>query len=160
MPKRGAGTRLAPERERKRVAGIVLLRESDGAALLQHRDDKPGLPHANVWVPPGGHCEPGEAWEPCAAREFLEETGYRCGNLRFLTEFHVDDVPFSPPLLLRVFWDVYDGRQTIVCSEGQALEFVPREAAGGIEIPRYLVDVWDRALEAWRLSQASTPESR
>ena len=131
------------------MAGIVLLREPDGAALLQHRDDKPGLPHANLWVPPGGHCDDDEPWLSCAAREFLEETGYRCAHLRLLAEIDVDNVPFSPPLRLRVFWDVYDGRQGVVCREGQALEFVTRGAAPGLAIPSYLVDLWDRALEAW-----------
>ena len=134
---------------RKRVAGVVLLREPDGAALLQHRDDKPGLPHANLWVPPGGHCDPEEAWDVCAAREFLEETGYLCRDLRFLAELDVDEIPCSPPLRLRVFWDVYDGRQTIVCNEGQALEFVPRRGASEVAIPGYLVDLWDQALHVW-----------
>ena len=132
------------------MAGVVLLREPDGAALLQHRDDKPGLPHANLWVPPGGHCDHEEAWESCAAREFLEETGYRCGNLRLLDELDVDAVPFSPPLRLRVFWDVYDGRQAIACNEGQALEFVTRDRASHVAIPDYLVDLWDQALSVWR----------
>jgi 8-oxo-dGTP pyrophosphatase MutT (NUDIX family) len=117
---------------------------------LQHRDDKPDLPHANLWVPPGGHCEDEEDWHDCAAREFLEETGYRCRGLRFLAELEVDDVPFSPPLRLRVFWDVYDGRQDVVCHEGQALAFVPRSDAARIQVPEYLVDLWDRALTAWR----------
>lgn len=138
---------------RKRIAAVVLLREPDGAALLQHRDDKPGLPHANLWVPPGGHCEEGEAFLPCAAREFYEETEYRCRNLRFLTELDVDEVPNSPPFRLAVYWDVYDGRQTVVCKEGQALEFVPRSRASPLTIPEYLVDLWDQALRAWRADQ-------
>ena len=33
---------------RKRVAGVVLLRDPDGAALLQHRDDALAVPQA--WV--------------------------------------------------------------------------------------------------------------
>lgn len=129
---------------------MVLLRDPDGAALLQHRDDKPGLPHANLWVPPGGHCDAAEPWESCAAREFVEETGYACANLRFLAELDVDDVPFSSPLRLRVFWDVYDGRQPVACREGQALAFVPRNAVPGLAMPPYLIDLWDRALDAWR----------
>lgn len=132
---------------RKRVAGIVLLREPDGAALLQHRDDKPGLPHANLWVPPGGHCDGDETWDACAAREFFEETGYRCHNLRLLADLNVDDIPFSPPLHLKVFWDVYDGQQPVACHEGQALEFVPRGRATDIAMPEYLVRLWDQALE-------------
>lgn len=144
---------------RNRVTGVVLLREPDGAALLQHRDDKPGLPHANLWVPPGGHCEDDEAWESCAAREFLEETGYRCRNLRSLAEFNVDDVPFSRPMHLKVFWDVYDGDQVVTCREGQALEFVPRGLATLIAMPEYLVDLWDQALSAWRACGANTSDA-
>ena len=135
---------------RKRVAGIVLLREPDGAALLQHRDDKPGLPHANLWVPPGGHCNGDETWDACAAREFFEETGYRCANLRLLADLNVDDIPFSPPLHLKVFWDVYDGQQPVTCHEGQALAFVPRNRATDIAMPEYLVRLWDQALSVWQ----------
>lgn len=143
-------------RARQRVCGVVLLREPDGDALLQHRDDKPRLPHANLWVPPGGHCEEGERAEACAVREFYEETGYRCTRLRLVSELDVDHVPFSPPIRLTMYWDVYDGRQPVVCREGQALEFVPRNRASHLAMPDYLVDLWDRALDAWRLSRAVT----
>ena len=144
--------------ERKRIGAVVLLRVPDGAALLQHRDDKPGLPHANMWVPPGGHCENGESWESCAAREFLEETGYRCHELRFLTEVDVDHVPDSPPFRLAVYWDVYDGRQTVVCREGQALEFIARSRARDLAVPEFLIDVWDLALNAWHACRARTSD--
>ena len=49
------------------VAGVVLLRD-DNAALLQLRDNKPGLNAAGLWVFPGGHCEPGESLEAYIAR--------------------------------------------------------------------------------------------
>jgi 8-oxo-dGTP pyrophosphatase MutT (NUDIX family) len=111
-------------------------------------------------VPPGGHCEGHEDWHDCALREFLEETGYHCRALRLLTELEVDDVPFSPPLRLRVFWDVYDGQQEIVCREGQALAFVSRSDALRIQMPRYLVDLWDRALTAWRDAEVTHISAR
>jgi 8-oxo-dGTP pyrophosphatase MutT (NUDIX family) len=132
---------------RKRVGGVFLLRRPDGAALLQHRDDKPGLPHANLWVPPGGACDDGESFPACAAREFLEETAYRCANLRFLAEVDVDNVPFSPPLRLSMYWDVYDGTQTVICQEGQALAFVERGRAVELDVPGYLLPLWDSAIE-------------
>src|SRR5207244_7304545 len=62
------------------VAGVVLLRD-DNSALLQLRDNKPGLNAAGLWVFPGGHCEPGESIEAGARREFREETGYEWGAL-------------------------------------------------------------------------------
>ncbi|PYM15194.1 MAG: hypothetical protein DME18_04840, partial [Verrucomicrobia bacterium] len=71
------------------VAGVVLLRD-DHAALLQLRDNKPGLRAAGRWVFPGGHCQSGESIEDCARREFLEETDYVCGELRPLTSFFDD----------------------------------------------------------------------
>lgn len=132
-----------------RVAGVLLL-DANGAALFQHRDDKPGLNHAGRWVPPGGHAGPGEAIEACARREFLEETAYVCDELHHLTRF--DDHVGGAVLDLTMFWVRYDGRQALVCREGQALEFVAREDFEGRDIPAYLVDVWDAAIAAARSS--------
>src|SRR5262245_35654717 len=89
------------------VAAVVLLRD-DGAALMQHRDDKPGLRHAGMWVPPGGHCEPGESARVCARREFLEETGYRCGGLHWLTTLVDRQGEGWPDYQLVGYWAEYD----------------------------------------------------
>ena len=132
---------------RETVAAIFLLRD-DGAALLQKRDDKAGLSHAGMWTPPGGHCEPGESVEACARREFEEETAYRLGDLHLLTAFLDDNARGFPPLWLTIFWSVYDGVQQVECREGQALDFIRREAAVQCAIPQYLVDIWDRAIDA------------
>lgn len=126
-----------------RVGAVMLLRD-DGAALLQLRDAKPGLRNAGLWVPPGGHAEPGEAIEACARREFHEETDYRCGQLQWLCTFE-DRVEGFPPYTLTVFWSRYDGRQRVVCREGQALEFVRREEAEGRAMPQYLRQLWNDA---------------
>jgi|SRR5437867_2058031 len=131
--------------KRSRVAGIVLLR-TDGAALLQHRDDKPGLPHAGLWVFPGGHCETGESAEICAVREFLEETGYLCQKLNrcaFLQDLAVEGFT---SIDLSVFWAEYDRVQPIRCLEGQDLKFVSRSQAETYRMPDYLIRVWDLAL--------------
>jgi 8-oxo-dGTP diphosphatase len=127
------------------VAAVLLLR-ADGAALLQHRDDKPGLARAGMWVPPGGHCDPGESPLACARRELFEETGYRCNSLCQLTAF-VDEVGGGHlPQYLHVFWAEYDGSQAVQCFEGQGLEFVPRERASDLPRPDFLIAVWDHAL--------------
>jgi len=125
------------------VAGVVLLRD-DGAALLQHRDDKPGLRHAGMWVMPGGHCDPGETIEACARRELREETDYDCDDLRLVFAF--DDAEDCECHCV-MFWGRYDGHQVIRCREGQALVFVPREQASSYRMPGYLVELWDMALE-------------
>lgn len=131
----------------RRVAGVILLRD-DGAALMQHRDDKPRLPHAGLWTPPGGHCNDGESIEACARREMLEETGYRCEALHPLAAFLDDQVQEVPPMWLSMFWAEYDGVQSIVCYEGQGLAFITRDEAVMYPIPSYLVDLWDQALAA------------
>ena len=129
------------------VAAVLLLR-ADGAALLQHRDERPEIPHAGKWTPPGGHCEPGESIEACARREFAEETGYRLGVLCRLIEFLDAHAEGFQPLRLTVFGSRYDGVQALDCREGQAVQFIPREEAHRYPIPGYLVDLWDCAVNA------------
>ncbi len=127
-----------------RVAAVFLLRH-DGAALMQHRDDKPGLRHPGMWVPPGGHADEGESMPDCARRELLEETGYRAVELSFL--MHVQDTaPGFATNELALFWAWYDGVQPVVCHEGQALEFVTRRKAGSLPVPVTLLAAWDEAL--------------
>ena len=131
------------------VSAVVLLREG-GSALLQHRDDKLGLRHAGMWVPPGGHQEPGESELACAKREFREETGYECGALDWLLSLDDSSQEGWPATLITFFWAQYDGTQQLQCMEGQALKFVERSAAAAYPIPPYLVRVWDMAIAASR----------
>jgi 8-oxo-dGTP pyrophosphatase MutT (NUDIX family) len=127
------------------VAAAYLLRD-DGAALLQLRDDFPHIPHAGTWVPPGGHCRPGEDIDSCIRREFLEETGYRLGEIELLTQFIDDHAEGFDPLDLTVYWAAYDGLQPLTCHEGQKLEFVERADVDRLGVPRYLVELWDEAV--------------
>jgi len=129
----------------KRVASIFLLRD-DSALLLQHRDDKPGLPLAGRWAPPGGHCDANENLETCARREMLEETGYECSELNLLDTIVDDNIENEPPYLLTAFWTLYDGRQRLRCGEGQAVEFVARTDVSHYDVPEYLVRIWDQAI--------------
>ena len=135
------------------VAGVVLLR-SDGAALLQLRDIKPGLNAAGLWVFPGGHCDAGESLEAGALREFEEETGYRCTQLRRLTSFCHPGDNLQSMYELSLFLSMYDGVQLVRCFEGQAVEFVPREKASALAMPDYVPRVWDMAIEAWHAGDA------
>jgi len=127
------------------VAAVILWR-SDNAVLLQHRDDKPGLPYSGYWTPPGGHCEPEETLEECARREFLEETAYHCLSLKFVGRVFEDQVPESAPHWVTFFSSRFDQEQIIECREGQALEFVQRRDVNNYQMPRYIVSMWDLAL--------------
>ena len=129
----------------RQVVGVVLLRD-DGAALLQHRDNISTISDPGLWVFPGGHLECNET--PCegAAREMEEETGYRCHNLRPLIQLEVDEGELS------FYWEQYDGRQHVVCREGQGLEFVDRQKVESLPKQPYVTNVFDLALTAQRLS--------
>lgn len=127
----------------------MLLRD-DGAALLQHRDDIPSIADPGLWVFPGGHLEMDELPGEAAAREFEEETCYRCGELHPLTRFSVEDGE------LTFFWENYDGNQYLECREGQALRFVAREMVERLPCRDYLTRVWDLALAARQQGQATT----
>ena len=129
------------------VAAVFVLRD-DGAALLQHRDDKPGLRHVGKWVPPGGHLDSGESREECARRELREETAYDARVLHWLSSFLDTHDADWPPYELTIFWTRYDGVQPVRCLEGQALEFIRREDAVRYDIPAYLVREWDAAIAA------------
>jgi 8-oxo-dGTP pyrophosphatase MutT (NUDIX family) len=133
------------------VCAMVLLNDRDDA-LLQLRDDKPGLRAAGLWVFPGGHSEPGEDLVRCVEREFFEETEYRCENPQWLLS--MDDAFLSRPAVkLHVFWETYRPGRSYVCREGQKLEFVARAQASRLRVPEYLIAVWDLAVLASRPCQ-------
>jgi 8-oxo-dGTP pyrophosphatase MutT (NUDIX family) len=138
-----------------RVAAIWIMRP-DGSALLQHRDDKPEIRHAGLWVPPGGHADPGETMLECARRELREETEYEASDLRLLMTLdrtYDDGVAYQAS----IFWCLYDEMQTIVCHEGQELVFVKRTDATSHPMPVFLLDVWDAAALAAKATTEISP---
>lgn len=127
----------------KVVCALVLLDDA-GDALLQLRDDKPGIRAAGRWVFPGGHADSGEDIFDCARREFREETDYSCGGARWLLTIE-DAFLDQPAQRLHVFWDRYVPDTPYACREGQALEFIERQSAESIGVPAYIVAIWDLA---------------
>jgi 8-oxo-dGTP pyrophosphatase MutT (NUDIX family) len=135
----------------QRIAGVALLREDD-SALMQLRDNKPGLNAAGLWVFPGGHCEPGESAESAARREFLEETGYVCGEICWVGSFPWPSDDHHVLYDLQIYAARYDGIQPVRCFEGQKIAFIPREQALRYAMPAYVPRVWDLAIAVLRRS--------
>jgi 8-oxo-dGTP diphosphatase len=144
---------VKPEDELACVCGVVLLR-SDGAALLQLRDDKPGIQDPAIWVFPGGHLEPGETPIEGAVREFEEETCYRCAELVLVADLSARQLGYPGDFRMVFFRASFDGRQRIECREGQALRFVGRAEIEALPRRDYLTRIWDLALAA----RAEQPE--
>jgi 8-oxo-dGTP pyrophosphatase MutT (NUDIX family) len=67
------------------VAAGVILRSPAGRILMLNRTDGMG------WAFPGGGLKDGETPERAAFRECWEETGHRCGGLKFLMQRTKDD---------------------------------------------------------------------
>lgn len=128
-----------------RIGGVVLLRD-DGAALLQLRDNIPTITEPGRWVFPGGHCNAGETCHDCARREFREETGYDCPDLKPLTEFQYVAPENGRTYLLSFWWTRYDGVSPVFCYEGQEVRFVPKGEFDGQPTTDYLISVWEMAL--------------
>ena len=103
------------------VSTIYLFDNKDNV-LLQLRDNKPGIIAPNEWGPLGGHCIDGETPHECAIREFEEESGYKCNNIKWFGNFIF---PYKNGLEHAVctFWAVYDNIQDIKCFEGQKIIF-------------------------------------
>ena len=129
------------------VCGVVLL-DPQHRALLQHRDDKPGLRAGNQWVFPGGHIESGETLEEGARREFREETGYLCENLKWFLSIYDCYYPGWPSYPLHLFLAQYDEKQKVYCFEGQDLRFVSLEKSETLPMPGYQKLIWQLAVQS------------
>ena len=61
----------------RQFVGVILVKP-DGSVLSQHRDNKPEILGPDTWCVVGGaRDESDEDVSDTAARELLEETGYR-----------------------------------------------------------------------------------
>lgn len=131
------------------VSAVFLVRK-DGSLLLQLRDEKPGIHRPGWWVIPGGHCYPNEDTLECARREFLEETLYRCDNLRFIGT--ILDTADEYRYWLHLYWDLYDEKQKIFCMEGQKLAFIERSKGREYLKLDFLLNYWDSVIESIKMS--------
>lgn len=113
------------------VAGIIVIR-TDGAVLLQQRDDNPSVQFPGYWCYPGGLIEGTEKPEDAARRELLEETGYIAGEI-----FKLKACTYSRPdgrlVQPHPFWTLYDPRQIISCREGRDILFLRSDEFGDRE---------------------------
>lgn len=65
----------------------LLKRTNEALKVVLIRNLRPALGE-ELWELPAGTLEPPEAPDVCAARELIEETGYRAGRIEFLGAFY------------------------------------------------------------------------
>ena len=135
----------------KTVCAVVLLNRKD-EALLQLRDKKDGLSASGLLVFPGGHLDQNESLIDCAKREFLEETGYQCENLKYLLSIE-DNFIYKEIKTLHIYYESYDFKKEYTCLEGVSLDFFSKEKAKELKMPFYLIHIWDLAILALQSNQ-------
>jgi len=113
----------------RRVA-VVLLLDSSGRILMQHRDAN-ARTSPNQWAFPGGQIEPGEEPLDAARRELWEETALRVDDLTPLGVFYRPSVfDNGNEVEIHAYCGCTDATQDdVVVGEGQAMVFVTVEEA-------------------------------
>jgi len=103
-------------------AVCVMVRDNDGAILMQHRDNNPGILYPDHWSLLSGAVESSETPEQAMARELLEEAGYIARAMTLL--FTSPQTVGGTTIERHIFLVDYDSSQTIICNEGREIRFV------------------------------------
>lgn len=109
---------------------------------------------------PGGVFEPGEDPEKAAARELLEETGYKAGSIRKIGEFSPNPAIMSNRVHIFAAEDLADtGRQNLDADEFVEVELVNVEAVcKGMGKPPYVHALMGSALALYLQQQSHANE--
>ncbi len=118
----------------RQFVGVVLVK-SDGSVLSQHRDNIPNLLGRDTWSAVGGLKETVDRnLKAAAARELREETGYIIDpeRLEQLTgDIYINER--GETVERTIFWDWYNGSQTINTNEGQEIRFISPGELGSLK---------------------------
>ncbi len=111
--------------------GVAIVAQPRPGQIVLVRQFRPALGRL-LWEVPAGKLEPGEQPLDCAVRELIEETGYRCEEMRHLWTFYT--APGFCTELLHLY-----------VAEGLSAGKSQPEASEQIEMRSFDVD------EAWQL---------
>jgi len=134
-----------PSFDINQLVGALFMFDVSGSLMMQLRDNKKYIRYPSTWVPPGGHIEDMETLADGVKREFLEETDYYCETIEWYNAFEIIH-PIYPPYKLGVFWAIFDNKQAFRCLEGQILRFVKRDEVELLNVPDFIISIWDEIL--------------
>jgi len=120
----------------QRIAGIVLYNPKNDSILFQLRDNKPKINEPNLWVLPGGGIDENESLVDGVTREIKEETNYKLFNPFYFFGFSFGFQGVTKEMFF--FYEIYEGKRTIECNEGQEMRFQTRKEFQKLEKPWYL----------------------
>ncbi len=151
-----------PDAQPRTEVAVGLIIADDGRLLLQHRDDKPGLPGANLWGFFGGHIEPGERSADAFLREMDEELGWRPRHFEPFATREVDSGGWH--LTSHVFAAHLDAPlSALTLSEGQAMALYAPDAIPATTTPSVRPVIaefaasrtYERVRRSWRMITAA-----
>ena len=99
---------------------VIMIAEHDGRALLGRGKNWPAGRYSAL----AGFMEPGESIEEAVAREIVEESGVRVGNVRYVAS---QPWPFPSSLMMACIAEAEDDAITIDPNELEDAMWVPRE---------------------------------
>lgn len=119
---------------------LAIIRRTDGAILMQHRDENPEIAWPGHWSILGGGLEPGESECEGIIREVEEEAGFTPMNPRLLTR--VTDHHGSGQDLA-VYVAEMPETSHLILGEGQELRFVTPSERRSLRVPPYIRELLD-----------------
>jgi 8-oxo-dGTP pyrophosphatase MutT (NUDIX family) len=136
---------------------VPVLETSEGKKLVMVRQWRHGSQHLSLEFP-GGVFEPGENPQEAAARELLEETGYRPGSIKKIGEFSPNPAIMSNKVHFFLAEDLIDtGKQNLDADEFVEVELVSVEAVKkGMGKPPYVHALMGSALALYLQSDLTT----
>lgn len=135
----------------KRKGTSIIFYNEKNCLLLFLRDDKPGLPYANMWDIPGGHVEKGESPDECIVREMKEEIGVDIG-VPYLFNVYDFDVRIEYVYVSQCQYQI----ENLSLTEGQALRWFSEKEISETELAYGFNQVADDFFKSQRGSLIDT----
>lgn len=117
----------------EKIGTAIIIENSQGNILLQHRDTNPQIKYPSTWVLFGGGQEHGETPEMAIARELKEEIDIELSNISFYKTFIYEDA--EEKHLQYVYYAMADlNLEGVTLKEGDGIGYFKENEIGKLEL--------------------------
>lgn len=120
---------------------LAIIARTDGAILMQRRDDVPSITWPGYWSILGGGVEAGESEVDAVIREIQEEAGFTVEGPQLLTRVVDHDGSGQG---LGVYAAQKPADATLTLGEGQELRFVTTSERSTLKVPPYIRELLEQ----------------
>lgn len=114
-----------PKEHMKSTYVNIILIDDKKRVLMQLRDNIPNINFPGIWCLPGGAIDEGENDIDAVIRECEEETEYQLKDPKLYKAYPYTFMEGDP--ITAFYTEQYDGKQKIVCHEGEKMVFLTKE---------------------------------